>query len=167
MKIQLPPFILADLYKSSLVITDETTPTLSPIHEETPPADFLGSNHKNISVVVNDKQNRFLDTDSQQLLVNMLAALQLTLADVAVINLHVTPYTYKQLAEKLQTRICLMFAVTTQQIGLPFQMPDYKVQLFDNCKYVSSTSLQNMTGNGKEAKVEKTKLWMSLKTIFE
>ncbi len=167
MKIKLPGFVLADLYKNSLVITDNIQPTQQPVEIEAAPALHLGNNDKHITILVSDRQNRFTDEESLQLLVNMLGALQLTLADVAVINIHVTPFTYKELINKFYSRVCLMFDVSTQDIQLPFQMPDYKVQTFADCRFLRSASLQQMKGNGKEAKLEKTKLWMCLKSIFE
>lgn len=176
MKIQLPPFVLANLYKETLVIaddvltknenSDETKPHPN-IAETEPQSIFLGQNKKGIAVLVNDTQHRFTDNESLQLLTNMLSALQMTMDDVALINIDKTKMTYKEMQATLQMRICLLFDVPTQSIGLPFQMPDYKVQTFDNCKFLCSASLQKMKGNGKEAKLEKTKLWMCLKSLFE
>lgn len=134
---------------------------------EAAPAVYLGGNEKQIAILINDAQNRFIDEESLQLLVNMLSALKLTLADVAVINHSITPFTYKEMMEQFGTRICLLFAVSTEQIQLPFEMPDYKVQAFADCRFLRSASLQQMKGTGKEAKLEKTKLWMCLKSIFE
>ncbi len=177
MKIQLPPFVLADLYKESLVIvddvltshenTDETKPYQSSQETEPKPAPFLGQNRKGIAVLVKDTLHRFTDDESLQLLANMLGALHMTMDDVALINIDKTKMTYKEMQATLQTSVCLMFDVSTQSIALPFQMPDYKVQTFDNCKFLCSASLQKMKGNGKEAKLEKTKLWMCLKSLFE
>ncbi len=166
MKIQLPGFVLAGLYKNSLVMADDVQKQ-QPDEPQATPAAYLGDNNQKIAIVVQDVNNRFLGEESLKLLVNMLTALQFTLQDVAIINIEATPFTYKEIAEQFQSRVCLMFNVTTQQIGLPFQMPDYKVQSFGNCKFLSSASLDKMKGNGKEAKVEKTKLWMCLKSIFE
>ncbi len=167
MKIHLPDFVLADLYKNSLVIADDVTASKPSNKAEAAPALFLGGNEKHVTILVNDKQNRYIDDESLQLLTNMLTALQLSLQDVAVINIHATPFSYKEITEQFGSRVCLLFDVPTQLIQLPFQMPDYKVQAFGNCKFLCSASLSKMKGNGKEAKLEKTKLWMSLKTIFE
>ncbi|MDQ2753525.1 MAG: hypothetical protein M3R72_10940, partial [Bacteroidota bacterium] len=127
MKIQLPPFVLANLYKDSLVkVEDALTPGENIDETKPQPAFFLGQNQKGIAVLVNDKQHRFTDDESLQLLINMLSALQMTMDDVALINNDKTKIGYKQLQAELQTRICLLFDVPTQSIGLPFQMPDYK-----------------------------------------
>ena len=167
MKIQLPGFVLADLYKNNLVIADNVMRSKQQAEPEAAPAVYLGGNDKNIAVLRNDNQNRFTDDERLQLLVNLLGALQLALEDVAVINFHRTPFTYKDLTAQFSPRICLLFQVSTQQIQLPFQMPDYKVQSFGDCKFVCSASLDKMKGNSKEAKLEKTKLWMCLKMLFE
>jgi hypothetical protein len=167
MKIQLPDFVLVDLYKNSLVIADEITKPKPSSEAESASALFLGNNNKYIAILIKDSQNRYIGDDSLQLLVNMLSALQLSLQDVAVINISVTPFTYKEIGEQFGARVCLMFGVSTQSIELPFQMPDYKVQAFSDCKFLCSASLDKMKGNSKEAKVEKTKLWMCLKSIFE
>ena len=167
MKIQLPDFVLADLYKNSLVIADNVMRMQQPEKLESAPAEYLGGNGKHIAILVNDNQNRFINEENLQLLVNMLSALKLSLDDVAVMNVHHTPFTYKEMAEQFGSQVYLMFDVSTQQIQLPFQMPDYKVQSFADCKFLCSASLDKMKGNGKEAKLEKTKLWMCLKTLFE
>ena len=167
MKIQLPGFVLADLYKNSLVIADNVMPTRHTAKPEAAPAVYLGGNDKRIAILVDDKENRFTDEESLQLLVNMLNALKLSLDDVAVMNVHHTPFTYKEIAEQFGVRVYLLFDVSTQQIQLPFQMPDYKVQAFGDFKFLCAASLHKMKGDSKEAKVEKTKLWMCLKSLFE
>ncbi len=178
MKIQLPGFVIADLYKNSLVIAGDVAAAAEVhVQEEVqgltkkeepkvPPALHLGGNEKGIAVLVNNPQQRFLDDESLQLLTNMLGALQLSMNDIALFNIHRTPFTYKDITAQFGANIYLLFGVSTQQIQLPFQMPDYKVQTFDSCKFLCSASLNEMKGNGKEAKLEKTKLWVSLKTLF-
>lgn len=180
MKIQLPGFVIADLYKNSLVITDDVHATADKVYEaeeiqikeeiEEPkaaPQQHLGGNEKGIAVLVDNAQQRFLDDESLQLLTNMLNALQLSMNDVALLNLQQTPLTYKEIKAQFGAQTYLLFGVSTQQVELPFQMPDYKVQTFDNSKFLCSASLDIMKGAGKEAKLEKTKLWMCLKTLFE
>ncbi len=167
MKISLPGFVIADLYRDSLVVTDNVMSTEKTKQPEAAPAVYLGRNEKHITILTDDTKNRFTDEESLQLLSNMLSALQLTLNDIALINIYQTPFTYKDITAQFNPRICLLFQVSTQQIQLPFQMPDYKVQSFGDCKFLCSASLNKMKGSGKEAKLEKTKLWMCLKTLFE
>lgn len=184
MKIQLPDFIIADLYKDSLVIADDLRGKIVSQNQENkitelPKATgekqpeqkakkhFLGENKKNIVILVSDKENVFLGDESLQLLTGILAACKLNLADVAIINHHNTGYNYQQLKQELQPKHVFMFDVTPQQIQLPFTMPQYQKQPHDNCIFLTVPSLKIMQPNTKEAKVEKSKLWVCLKGIFE
>ena len=111
MKIKLPGFVLADLYKNSLVVTDDMIPAKPQLTTAAEPGLFLGNNNKHIAILVNETGNRYIDDESLQLLTNMLGALHLSLDDVAVVNISATPFTYKEIAEHLAARICLMFDV--------------------------------------------------------
>ena len=71
------------------------------------------------------------------------------------------------LKSHLQPAVLLAFDVNLQQLQLPFTIPHYQVQLYDQCQFLSAPSLQTMLGESKEAKLEKTKLWLSLKKIFQ
>jgi hypothetical protein len=77
------------------------------------------------------------------------------------------PLSYAELKQKLQPKFVLVFALETKDIKLPFTIPYYQVQLHDNCKFLFASSLTKMDGDSKEAKIEKSKLWMSLKNMFQ
>jgi hypothetical protein len=66
----------------------------------------------------------------------------------------------------MQAEYLLMFGVDTLQIQLPFTMPDYQVQQYDNCKIVMAPSLTDLNKKTSHAKSEKTKLWKSLQNVF-
>jgi hypothetical protein len=51
-------------------------------------------------------------------------------------------------------------------LGLPFSIPDYQVQQYANCTFLSAKDLHQMTNDSQDAKLEKTKLWICLKKIF-
>ena len=182
MKIQLPPFLLADIYKDNLVIVDEkpangqfedtepisATPIEIPaIKEKTVlPKWFLGDNKKNITIIVTDEKHVFLDDDSLNLLTGILNACQLTLADVAIVNYRQTPLSFEKISEQLKPVHVFLFNLTTQVLGLPFSIPHYQVQQYGGCTYLSAVGLQEMTVTSEEAKLEKTRLWVCLKKIF-
>jgi hypothetical protein len=197
MKIQLPDFIIADLYKDTLVVTDdlltksvsqkqerkvtELQQTSIEIREEEieikgekgkiEPEEkdkrfFLGENRKNITILVSDEQNVFLDDESLQLLSGILAACRLNIADAAIVNYYKNPLNYQQFKQSLQPKYLFMFDVAPQQIQLPFTMPQYQKQPYDNCIFLTTPSLNTMRNNTKEARVEKSKLWVCLKEIF-
>jgi hypothetical protein len=77
-----------------------------------------------------------------------------------------TPHSYKQILEKLLPEFFILFDMTANDIQLPFTIPDYQMQKYNNCTFLLAPSLQNMLGESKGAKLEKSKLWLSLKKMF-
>ena len=168
MNIKLPDFIIADLYKNSLVVLQEeaTQPVGDAMStaEETP--FYLGNNAQQICIVLNSTTHIFTDEESMQLLSNLLAALNYSLADAAVINHQRTPVLYQQIKEALQPRVCLLFGVSTQALQLPIIIPNYQLQRFEDCTFIQACSIDEMKANDERAKAEKRKLWNCLKTVF-
>lgn len=169
MKIQLPSFIVADLYKHSLVLLDEEPATAA---AEASPAEpnakisYLGDNLQQIVIVVNVPGHFYADDDSLHLLSNVLAALHFTIADAAIINYHSQPLAFNAIQGHLQPQYCLLFGVDTQLVELPFIIPNYQPQQYEGCTVVQVAPIAAMKGEGKGAKDEKRKLWNCLKTIF-
>jgi len=168
MKEQLSNFALAELYSKSLVLTDDTQ-LAAPLHqnEGKPKSGFLGNYEKKIIVGVSHANNLYLDDNSLEFLTGILGACRLNMAHIALINFHHEPATYAQLKNRMQPQFLLMFGVTPVQIELPFIMPDYKVQSFDNCLILTAPALASLNKNSEEAKKEKGKLWNGLKKMFD
>ncbi len=136
MKIQLPGFVIAGLYKDSLVLLNE--PLLQEKNNEEVTAAiqipfYSGNNTQRICIFLNDKNAVFADDESLQLLSNLLAALSYNLTDVAIINHHRTLVSYTEIKEQLQPRICLLFGIGTQLLQLPFIISDYDAQHYALC----------------------------------
>ena len=91
---------------------------------------------------------------------------KLNLGDVSIINFYNEPIDYQQIKEKLSPSYLLLLGVTALQIKLPFSVPHFQVQKYDNCQVLLAPSLENMLGNSQEAKLEKSKLWLCLKKMF-
>jgi hypothetical protein len=188
-KINLPDLLLADLYKDGLVVIDNEV-NASKIHKqpeikekeevipvrktvaENPgnaglkPLSFLGNNKKNISIIVKDDKAIHLQDELLDILSAILSACKLNLADVAIINTHNQQVNDAILRSELKPTSVIFFGVETSETGLPFSIPDYKVQLFNNCSYLQASPLMKMKGNSTEAKLEKSKLWVCLKNLF-
>lgn len=181
--IQIPPALIASLYKDTLIAQDnfqQNAPQKPKISSEAPapvpekPAApmpppskwYLGDNAKGIVLMVNDANNVYLADESLQLLSGILAACKLNLADVAIVNCAHTPYTYQYVREQLKMNYFFMFNIPVQSVKLAFDIPHYQVQQFDNCVFLTAPDLQQLLGNTPEAKLEKSKLWLSLKKIF-
>ncbi len=168
--IQLPDFLIAELYKNSLVITDEVPkPVKTKPKQGKPTAErewYLGSNLQKITLLVSEKEAVYLQEDSLQFLSTILGACKLNLGDVAIVNFENDPIDYGFLKEKLSPSYLILFGVTAQQVQLPFTIPNYQVQKYDACQFLLAPPLNTMLGTTQEAKLEKSKLWLSLKKMF-
>lgn len=167
---RLPDFLLTDLYKNSLVITQDALKTEGkPSKPEVSASErqwFLGSNLRKITLLVSEKEAVYLQDDSLQFLSSILGACKLNLGDVAIVNYQNDPVSYPLLKEKLQPAFLLLFGVTAAEVALPFTIPYYQVQKYDNGQILLAPPLDSMLGTGQEAKLEKSKLWLCLKKMF-
>jgi hypothetical protein len=167
---QLPDFLIADLYKHSIVMAGDEPETERKQPEKTKPAAarqwYLGSNLQKITLLVTEKEAVYLQDESLQFLSSILGACKLNLGDVAIVNHHNDPVDYTYLKDNLSPACLLLFGVTPQQVQLPFAVPHYQVQKYDGRQFLLAPSLTTMLGTSQEAKLEKSKLWLSLKKMF-
>lgn len=168
--LQLPDFLIADLYKNSLVIADDEPGTAEKKPEKakilTDRQWFLGSNLRNITLLVHEKEAVYLKDDALQFLSSILGACHLNLGDVAIVNYFSDPLDYAELKEKLSPAFLIAFGVTAQAMQLPFTIPNYQIQNYDHCQFLLSMPLESMLQNSQDAKLEKSKLWLCLKKMF-
>ena len=124
---------------------------------------WLGDNKKNILVMsgavdavdISDKELNFLT--------GILGACKLTLADVAIVNRHAYPAaSYKEFISFFKSKIVFLFDIEPAAFGLPMNFPAYQIQAFDGSSFLFSPSLKDLEND----KSEKTKLWISLKRMF-
>jgi len=168
----LPNFVVADLYKNNLFVIDTPQPqkqTIQPTNSATPTnhaITFLGENKKQIIILVNEENAVHINDDHFAFLSNILTACKLNIADVAIVNVHKQTINFNRLKEQLNCMYVLLFNVSTDAIELPFSIPHYQVQKYNNCTFLSANHLQTMLGAGQDAKMEKSKLWLSLKQMF-
>ena len=161
--IQFPATTIAGLYRSSLIDSDEQTV----IRENKSPAEkqdnFLGENKKNILIIVDYKEAKYLPDDELSFLTNMLNACKLNLADVAIVNLNARDgVNYKELVAELKSRIVFLFGVEPSFFGLPVSFPHFQIQPFANATFLFTPSLNECN---KDALL-KSKLWVCLRRIF-
>ncbi|MEO6613190.1 MAG: hypothetical protein ABIT05_14995 [Chitinophagaceae bacterium] len=174
--IELPASVIADLYRDSLIEVNEKPANDKPVKEQvvtgiveteavenTSTWKWLGNNGRHILVIVNNEESAGLPDKDLAFLTEILGACKLNLADVAIVNLHNHPgTTYKDLTAFFKSRIVLLFAVEPADFGLPMSFPAYQIQAFANNSFLFSPSLKEL-GNDR---VEKSKLWVCLKRLF-
>jgi hypothetical protein len=166
----LPGFLVADLYRNNLVIIDDgaqpVEETIAAASGQTGKQWFLGSNVQKITLVVSEKEAAYLEDASLRFLTAILGACKYNLGDVAIVNYHKDPVQYSRIKEELAPRALILFGITTQQLQLPFTIPDYQVQSYDQCQFLVAPPLPAMLGESQEARLEKSKLWLCLKKMF-
>jgi hypothetical protein len=191
--INLPASLIADLYHESLVDTGEIKakpstkktepgkitepepvaerPSIKPasIKPQSPKTDdaptwkWLGENNKNILILVSYPNVVHLPDEQLQFLTTILSACKLSLADVAIVNLPNQPHQeYKEILAQFKSRIALLFDIEPASFGLPMSFPHYQIQPYASCSFLYSPSLREL----EEDKVQKSKLWVCLKRLF-
>lgn len=169
---RLPAFILADWYKNDLVIAGNGYTSLRksviPVKKREPVViKQLGDHLQKITILVNSAEGAFLSDKEFTLLSNILKACNLTMADVAIVNWYRTPANFTEIKQQLGPKFLLLFQVTTSEIDLPFSIPMYQIQQYDQCELLQSASLEQMLGETDAAKLEKSKLWSALRKMWD
>lgn len=159
--IQLPGTVLQHLYSKCLYSFDFPKAVLPETDQNH--IVFLGSNQKHIIILVNSETAIYLPDEELNFLLGILTACKLSMADIALVNLHKNPsLTYTAINGQLKAEKVFLFGVSTDAITLPMQFPHYQVQHFNDQVYLSAVSLGELQAN----KEEKLKLWSCLKKIF-
>lgn len=174
--IELPAHVVANLYQSSLIAdtesvaierkivsTDEQKQPDFSAADNTNPWKYLGNNQKNILVVVNTESAVYLSDQELNFLTGILTACKLSLADVSIVNHHQYPGSgYKELTNFFKSKISILFDLEPDRFGLPMSFPFYQIQAFAGTSFLHAPSLLQLEND----KSEKTKLWTSLKRLF-
>jgi hypothetical protein len=158
--VQLPPLIIQQLYEKTLIGKAETfeQPNIS-----SGVLNFLGGNASNIILLVKNEEVTYLTDTQLKFLTGILNACKLNLNNIAALNIHQNKrLTYKKLSTDLNAKVVLLFGVTSQEIDLPFTIPEFQIQSFNNQKYICTPGLDILE---KDVELKK-KLWTSLKQIF-
>jgi hypothetical protein len=176
MNIKLPDFVIADIYKDCLVVDDVAGVTKKVPKKilETPieivkietGKFYLGENKKNILFLVNEKEAVFINDKMLASLTKILEALKMNLSDVAIINFHQHQNNFQTLKEMLNPKFVFLFDVNFLQLQLPFTMPEYQIQQYDNCTFMIAPAITLSANNDDAVRKEKKKLWENLKKIF-
>ncbi len=162
--IHLPLSAVADLYKSSLIETNENSVKTEAI---TVAADdnekYLGENKKNILIIVDYTNAMYLPDEELSFLTSMLTACKLSLADTVIVNRDCNKQKgYKELLSKFKSRIVFLFGVDPVSFGLPVSFPHFQIQPFANATFLFTPALEDCNYDA----LLKSKLWVCLRRIF-
>lgn len=159
--IQLPPFLIQDLYKD-LLIEEKKSQLISDTLKKGE-ISYLGKNEKNILVLVNEENIPFLPDNDLNFLIVILGACKLSMTDIALVNFkHNSSLNNKVLTAKFNPAKNLLFGVEPSALELPLHFPHYQIQQYNNQAYLSGPSLKEISSD----KQLKQQLWDSLKKLF-
>jgi hypothetical protein len=160
--IQLPSFLVAELYKNSLVETSEKISQNESLSDNIN-WKYLGNNEKNIMIIVDYNDSVHLPDEKFDFLSNMLSACKLSIGDVAIMNVqNHSGLSYKDLITNFKSKVVLLLGVEPAMIGLPLNFPQFQVQSFSGQTYLFTPHLDDV----EKDKVIKSKLWVCLRRIF-
>ncbi len=179
--IKLSPFLVKKLYENSLIDDDISSAPISNVKlakdenvavskkenvgkkEMLGRIKFLGKNAKNILIIVDENEHAFLGDDELSFLMNILNACNVSMQDVALVNASNNgEVVYGNLNAQFEPSIVLFLGTEPQLLNFPVQIPQYKIQAYNNQQYLCAPSLQKLSSD----KDEKKKLWMVLKVMF-
>ncbi len=155
--IQLSPFLVQQLYKKTLFELE----TVQKEHAVEPATTipYLGKNEKNILVVVDAPGTAFLPDADLNLLVGILTACKLSLADVALVNYHTNPaISYEKLMNKFAPVSVFLFGIQPADLEFPLHFPYFQLQRYNEQTYISAPALNQLSEN----KEQKKELWACL-----
>ncbi len=174
--IQLNPAALAGLYKNHLVesgsmsrvpLTSIPAASTELTVSAAPPSDLsiksLGNNERKVLVLVQYPDVVFLPDEALTFLTGILAACKLSIADVAIVNLHSCQGTgYKDFLSIFNSTKMLLFGLEPSVISLPMSFPEFQLQAFNGTIYHWCPELGKMEND----RTLKTQLWNNLKKLF-
>jgi len=166
--LKLPIELVTDLYANHLI--EPTTGSTDKIDNKKNKAislPSLGGNEKRITILVSEESQPFMKDDELEWLQKMLQACKLTLGDVAIVNTHSKNFSMALVKQQLRPWKLVMLGPSPTDLQLPLNFPQFKIQEHDNCAYLSAPTPKELNRETKEGKLLKSKLWVSLQTLFE
>ncbi len=166
--IEIPPAFLAELYSSALIIDEKINAALIPSFpgkEEkkgTQTRRSLGENRKNILIVVRHPDYPVLPDDDLKFLTDILNACKLSLAEVVITNTGQSPAVFNDLKKEFNPVSVILFGVTLEELDIPLRFPEFQVQSYTDQQFLTSPPLSAI----KDDKLLKSKLWVSLRKMF-
>ncbi|MBL7768291.1 MAG: hypothetical protein JNK20_04930 [Flavipsychrobacter sp.] len=174
---------VADLYPETLVLTadnykgdvpaiqdpiaDEPTASrpASPVQPETS-IQFLGRNNRNLVILVSYPDILHISESSLEFLSFVLKACQLTLADVAIVNMARQNPDIQQLQRELAPRHLVCFGLPGPVVGLPAGCPILTPQRMQDFQMMIAPALEELNQQTEAVKPLKRQLWEGLKTML-
>lgn len=187
--IQLTPLAISELYRDVLVNIDTVkpvtavaepipvpaaeqvakSPEAAPKTEAAPASGikFLGGNKKRIAFIVNCKTDVYLPDAHLDWLGKMLEACRLNLGDVAIANIAKNQFTITDIKQELFSNTVVLLGTEPSSIQLPLNFPHFNLQSHNGITFLATPPPDQLNKQTPEAKLLKSKLWVSLQKLFK
>ena len=158
---------IALLFKNSLIEVSPVNEIVPPVSSRVEPIStdwkFLGENKKKTIIVVNYDSAEIIPDKRLAFLTKLLAACNLNLADVAILNFHnYKSSDFDNILAHFKPKVVILFDTDPGEFGMPMVFPQFQVQGYKDAVFVSSPSLEIIEPD----KTLKGSLWVCLKKIF-
>ncbi|HET6767860.1 MAG TPA: hypothetical protein VFH08_10690 [Chitinophagaceae bacterium] len=158
---------IALLFRNSLVEINSENPVLPQTDVIGDPIPigwkYLGENKKKSLIVVRYPGEAHLPDKQLSFLTRLLAACNLTIADVAVVNFQQYKSSdFDKIIDHFKPKVVLLFDISPGEFGMPMLFPQFQVQRYKDAVFVSSPSLEVIEPD----KALKGNLWVCLKKVY-
>ncbi|MBC7848996.1 MAG: hypothetical protein H7Y31_04640 [Chitinophagaceae bacterium] len=175
--LHLSPAMIISLYSNVLVSLNENVPqTVEPKPEQAKITEHItassvypitGKNQRYVTVLVRIPGKENIADREHNFLMKMMEACKIGIDDIALMNFGIFPVDIKKLQAELHPKQVLLFGLSTSEIGLPVNFPEFKLQSYDGITYLRAPSLTDLNKASEEGKLLKTKLWVCLRELFQ
>lgn len=165
---KLPEFVIAKLYGNNLVsIGSEPAkkaeiPVENVVKTDGPTFSYLGDNEQKITIISASENHAYLDEKNLEFLTKVLSACNLSLRDVAIINLSRTSFSGLEILKKTNASKAIVFIPQPNVLGLDGNVSLYHKISIDHVDCIFANELEVIEAD-KKLKID---LWNTLKTFF-
>ena len=158
---------IALLFKNSLIEVNPECEIVPQVSSRVEPIGtgwkFLGENKKKTIIVVNYDGEEIIPGKQLSFLTKLLAACNLNLTDVAILNFHnYRSSDFDNILGHFKPKVVILFDTDPGDFGMPMVFPQFQVQKYKDAVFVLSPSLEIIEPD----KTLKGKLWVCLKKLF-
>lgn len=122
---------------------------------------YFGKNRKNFLILIKETEQENLKEADKKLLTGILAAGQLSLGDVAIVNIAKTKANFLEIYKKLKPTSVVSFGVDTKNLGVPHEFELYKPTKIKAITWIISHNFVALHTD----KSKKLGLWTALKEL--
>lgn len=128
---------------------------------------YLGGNDKRIAFIVHNPNDVHLPDADLEWLRKLLEACRLNLGDVAIANVAKNPFSITDIKAELFSNTVILLGAEPASIQLPLHFPHFNLQQHDGITFLATPAPAQLNQATNEAKLLKSKLWVSLQKLFK